>query len=1050
MHVDPEAFPSPRAAPPEDYELKYRLAALLIATAAIPIAWHPLQAQPAPPVVPFADGISIAGYSAGSITFFARQASGSYTMLQFATSEPNSLLSPMGAFLQLLSGGSKVLLDAPGGPAGVGRQSQAIAGTDLDNTGTLGVATVSDLVGADNSVTVFQATLSEPSLHMAANYPIGPGVNGVFFADFNGDGFPDLAVSYDGNNTVPGGIAILLNQGDGTFGSPVSYARGTQATQFAVLDLNNDGALDIATESLDQTVTVLLGKGNGTFGTPASYAVGGSGQAIAIADFNGDGVPDIAAGTTLLLGNGNGTFRVGPPLPVGAANIWAFAAGDLDGDGNMDLVYADIQNQLVVPLFGTGAGAFSPGAAYAVSQMPNSLVLADYNKDGLLDIINGTGDARALGYSVNSGNVDILLNNGDGTFQGAAVYSPAQYGFLQASGAGAAVANFGGTFPGVLASSNNGTLTLFQGNGKGGFQTPQNFTIPPAMAGSSGYAGAIAAADFNGDKLPDAAVVTSNGIAILLANAGGFGTPTILSGPFPSALVAADFDGDGKADLVAMSAGDGDQSSPGTLSFLKGKGDGTFQAPVTIPAGFSPTFVSAVDINGDGHLDLIFSDGGYEVSGNAGVGGAIYVALNQGGGTFQAPVPVFSGIYPAFTTADINGDGKLDLIASGGVNGIEGGVVSWLAGNGNGTFQAAIAISNSDVPINSIAVQDFNGDGILDMVLAHQDEDTTFLAGYGNGVFSAETHFEAAYEPTLLLTTDLNGDKKPDLIVLGVTMSVLLNNSAAATTIQTSPAGLQFSVDGGGAQTAPQTLSLATGSHTIAATTPQPGATGTQYVFTGWSDGGAVSHSITVEATAATYTASFKTQYQLTISASPAGDGTVTPASGTFYDAGAIVPVTATAGSGDAFTNWTGSVASSSSNSTTVSMTAPQTLTANFSGGSGHPAFFSGEASLGGGVYYLQFPDSNLFGYYNYPSSSILYHYDLGFEAFIPSTAGQIYFYDFASGHWWYTSSGLFPYLYDFTLNTFIYYFPDPKNAGHYSTNPRYFSNLTTQMIFTM
>ncbi len=101
-------------------------------------------------------------------------------------------------------------------------------------------------------------------------------------------------------------------------------------------------------------------------------------------------------------------------------------------------------------------------------------------------------------------------------------------------------------------------------------------------------------------------------------------------------------------------------------------------------------------------------------------------------------------------------------------------------------------------------------------------------------------------------------------------------------------------------------------------------------------------------------------------------------------------------------------------------------------------------------MYYLQFPDSNLFGYYNYPSSSILYHYDLGFEAFMPSTAGQIYFYDFASGHWWYTSSSLFPYLYDFSLNTFIYYFPDPKNAGHYATSPRYFSNLTTGKIFTM
>jgi subtilase family serine protease len=117
---------------------------------------------------------------------------------------------------------------------------------------------------------------------------------------------------------------------------------------------------------------------------------------------------------------------------------------------------------------------------------------------------------------------------------------------------------------------------------------------------------------------------------------------------------------------------------------------------------------------------------------------------------------------------------------------------------------------------------------------------------------------------------------------------------------------------------------------------------------------------------------------------------------------------------------------------------------------SANPAFFNGEDSLGSGVYYLQFPDNNLFGYYNYPSSSILYHYDMGFEAFIAGSASDIYLYDFTSSHWWYTSSTLFPYLYDFTLNAWLYYFPDTANPGHYTTNPRYFSNLTTGKIIQM
>jgi uncharacterized protein (TIGR03437 family) len=114
------------------------------------------------------------------------------------------------------------------------------------------------------------------------------------------------------------------------------------------------------------------------------------------------------------------------------------------------------------------------------------------------------------------------------------------------------------------------------------------------------------------------------------------------------------------------------------------------------------------------------------------------------------------------------------------------------------------------------------------------------------------------------------------------------------------------------------------------------------------------------------------------------------------------------------------------------------------------PAFFTGEVNLGSGVYYLQFPDNNLFGYYNFVTGAIYYHYDMGYEAFIPGSAADIYLFDFASGHWFYTSSTLFPYLYDFTLKAWLYYLPDTKNPGHYTSNPRYFSNLTTGKILTM
>jgi hypothetical protein len=103
-----------------------------------------------------------------------------------------------------------------------------------------------------------------------------------------------------------------------------------------------------------------------------------------------------------------------------------------------------------------------------------------------------------------------------------------------------------------------------------------------------------------------------------------------------------------------------------------------------------------------------------------------------------------------------------------------------------------------------------------------------------------------------------------------------------------------------------------------------------QDVWSGWSDSGAISHSITVPSTATTYTASFTTQYQLTTAANPTIGGTVTPASGNYYAAGTIVSLNATPNANYAFSNWTGSVANPSSAATTVTMNAPQSVTANF------------------------------------------------------------------------------------------------------------------------
>ena len=118
------------------------------------------------------------------------------------------------------------------------------------------------------------------------------------------------------------------------------------------------------------------------------------------------------------------------------------------------------------------------------------------------------------------------------------------------------------------------------------------------------------------------------------------------------------------------------------------------------------------------------------------------------------------------------------------------------------------------------------------------------------------------------------------------------------------------------------------------------------------------------------------------------------------------------------------------------------------------PAFFTGEVALGGGVYYLAFPDGTPFGYYSFLSDPhYLYHVDLGYEYVSDAGDGQggVYLYDFASGDFFYTSPTFpFPCLYDFSLNTVLYYFPDPDNPGHYNTDGvRYFYDFASGQVIT-
>jgi hypothetical protein len=249
-------------------------------------------------------------------------------------------------------------------------------------------------------------------------------------ADFNGDGKPDLVVvnSCGGNSSCSGGtVAVLLNNGNGTFGAAVPYStNGWLAQGVAVGDVNGDGKPDIvvvnqcasnpgtASCSTKGNVAVLLGNGDGTFQAAVTYDSGGyKAFVVAISDVNGDSKPDLLVinycgssnacsrdGTVaVLLGNGDSTFQTAASYDTGAAEGDAIAVGDVNGDGKPDLIVANLcqagtcdlegdETGSVSVLLGEGGGVFQQTVNYIPNTIgTNAVAIADLNGDGKLDIV---------------------------------------------------------------------------------------------------------------------------------------------------------------------------------------------------------------------------------------------------------------------------------------------------------------------------------------------------------------------------------------------------------------------------------------------------------------------------------------------------------------------------------------------------------------------------------------------------------------------------------------------------------------------------------------
>ena len=599
---------------------------------------------------------------------------------------------------------------------------QQVRSADIDRDGHADILVTS---GADTLSWAFGH--GDGTFFNTASLNLGNAPGGLAVGDVNRDGRVDAVVV----NPAGGGIWVALNSGS-AFATPSAYSTAASPRFVALADVNGDGALDAIVTHAAGELVFLAGGGDGTFASPVVSTVGGAGPIDAV-DADGDGHLDVVttAGATALVaqGHGDGTFSATAAQATHSAPLNNVAVGDINRDGQPDVVGAGrtglsfvllnaqprpLQHRLWTP-------HLLPASATHGFAVP-----CDLNEDGRQDLLT-------FAYGATPGQLYYFAGDGNGGFAAPVTYA------VEAQPEAVQVTDFNGDGHADVAVSSalTGTILVFTGDGHGNLRLT---STPFAGGGAAGFA----VGDIDGDGLPDMAVAlsTENGLAVLLNQGSGLFTtllPVAVPGG-PIDVAVGDVNNDGLLDVavannytknVSVYLGDG----TGALS-LHGKSSSVIGSGIGL-----------VDINHDGNLDLITSIGAI-------------LALGDGQGNFSFIAQV--GRSSPFGMADFDRDGNIDFYGGTPANGIgPGGLIAM--GDGLGHFNV-VSIAADSPTQGPAATPDVNNDGYPDLV---QPVNGGFyvIINDGTGVFPHTPYVSTTVAQQDLVVTDFNQDGYLDALV---------------------------------------------------------------------------------------------------------------------------------------------------------------------------------------------------------------------------------------------------------------------------------------------